>query len=281
MAMLLLAQDAIPGAFEVATVDHGLRPEARDECALVVAACEERGVPCDVLCVQVGAGNVQAMARKARYAALGEWAKRRELAAIATAHHADDQAETVIMRLNRGAGVTGLAGIAEHLALSQFHDTILIRPVLRFIGKELAQICETADVRICHDPSNDNTDFARVRVRAALAGNGWLDAQMVRRSADHLRDADEAVSWASEQVWQQQVRREGDALRFIVTGPKAVRLRIIGRAIHSFGGSAEGGDAARLLERLERGDNGNLGGVLARVDGGEWVFCREPARKTG
>ena len=65
MAMLLLACEAIPGQFEVATVDHGLRPEARDECALVAAACAERGVPCEVLAVEVGVGNVQAMAREA------------------------------------------------------------------------------------------------------------------------------------------------------------------------------------------------------------------------
>lgn len=281
MAMLLLAQDAIPGGFEVATVDHGLRPEARDECALVVAACKDRAVPCAVLSVNVGDGNVQAKAREARYAALGAWAKRRGLAAIATAHHADDQAETVIMRLNRGAGVAGLSGIAEYLELLAPESTVLIRPVLGFTHGELVQICEDARMAVCQDPSNDNADFERVRVRKALAEGGWLDPHMVRRSAEHLRDADHAVRWAAEQVWAQHVRREGEELRFAATGPKAVRLRIIGFAIRSFGGRAEGGEEARLLERLERGESGNLGGVLVRVEGDEWVFRPEPPRRTG
>src|SRR5687768_15890397 len=67
LAMLLLAEAAIPGQFEVATVDHGLRLEAADECAMVARLCAERGVPCEVLPVTVQPGNVQAMARQARY----------------------------------------------------------------------------------------------------------------------------------------------------------------------------------------------------------------------
>ena len=281
MAMLLLAQEAIPGGFEVATVDHGLRPEAKDECALVVAACEERGVPCEVLTVEVGEGNVQAKAREARYAALAQWAKARDLSAVATGHHANDQAETVVMRLNRGVGLTGLGGIAPWIQMLEPNDAIVIRPVLAYLRTELASVVQAAGIPVCHDPSNENPDFERVRIRKALAEAGWLDAQMVRRCADHLRDADDAVWWASEMVWKERVRREGEALRFAVMGPRMVRLRIIGFAIRDFGGWSEGGDEARLLEKLERGEQANLGGVLASVDGDEWVFRPEPPRRTG
>ncbi len=280
MAMLLLAQEAIPGAFEVATVDHGLRAEAKDECALVEAACAERGVPCTVLSVEVGEGNLLAEARKARYEALARWSQEHELAAFATAHHADDQAETLVMRLNRGVGVGGLAGMAEWLSLVENDDAVLIRPVLRFTRSELLAVVEANGTAYCFDPSNENEDFERIRVRRALARSGWLDPQMVRRCADNLRDADDAVWWASELVWDQQVKRDDEMLRFHVLGPKAVRLRIIGFALRWFGGWAQGGDEARLLERLERGENGNLAGVLATVEGEEWVFRREPARRT-
>src|SRR3990170_7979606 len=67
MAMLLLAEAAIPGQFEVATIDHGLRREAADECAMVAGVCAEREIPCEVLQVTVGDGNVQSMARHPRY----------------------------------------------------------------------------------------------------------------------------------------------------------------------------------------------------------------------
>ncbi|ANU08733.1 tRNA lysidine(34) synthetase TilS [Paraurantiacibacter namhicola] len=278
MAMLMLAHAAIPGRFEVATVDHGLRPEAREECALVQRACDERGIACAVLSVDVGKGNVQARAREARYEALADWAADRGLEAVSTAHHADDQAETVVMRMNRGAGVTGLGGIAERRLMRPSADTILLRPVLGFTRAELSRVLEAAGVAACADPSNENTDFQRVRVRRALAEEGWLDPQMVTRSASHLRDADKAVSWASEQVWEDRVRRDGDTLRFAVLGPKAVRLRIIGFAMRHFGATPDGGDEARLLERLERGENANLAGVLVKVDGEDWVFGREPLR---
>ena len=280
MAMLLLAHAAIPGRFEVATVDHGLRPEAREECALVERACDERGVTCEALTVEVGEGNVQAKAREARYAGLGAWAKRRSLAAVATAHHADDQAETLIMRLNRGAGVTGLAGIAPYLQLLPPADTVLLRPVLDMTRAELASVLDAAGVEACMDPSNENTDFERVRIRQALSKAGLLDSPSVTRSAAHLRDADKALWWASEQVWEERVRRDGDTLRFAVLGPKAVRLRIIGFAMRHYRAFPDGGDEARLLERLERGENANLGGVLVRVEGDEWVFGPEPPRSS-
>src|SRR5687768_7583217 len=73
LAMLLLAQAAIPERFEVATVDHGLRPAAKDECALVERTCVERAVPCAVLQIEVEQGNLQEQARVARYAALDGW----------------------------------------------------------------------------------------------------------------------------------------------------------------------------------------------------------------
>src|SRR6187551_758005 len=89
LAMLLLAEAAIPGRFEVATVDHGLRPASAGECAMVAELCSARGIPCSVLHVTLAAGNPQTEARKARYAAPPPPAAHRVLAAIATAHHAD------------------------------------------------------------------------------------------------------------------------------------------------------------------------------------------------
>ena len=80
---------------------------------MVAGLCHRLGIEHATLPVALDDGNVQDRARAARYAALGAWMERRSLDALATAHHADDQAETLLMRLNRGSGLSGLAGIRE------------------------------------------------------------------------------------------------------------------------------------------------------------------------
>ena len=109
--MLLLAQQAFPAATAAATVDHGLRAGSAGEAVLVAQICAELNVPHEVLSVTVSAGNLQAQARAARYAALAGWAERAGLAALLTAHHADDQAETLVLRLQRGSGEIGRAHV--------------------------------------------------------------------------------------------------------------------------------------------------------------------------
>src|SRR4051794_28920400 len=112
LALLLLAAATRPGRIEAATVDHALRRESRDEAAMVHDLCETLGVPHRTLTVEwqeKPESALQERARKQRYALLSAWASERGLDAIATAHHLDDQAETLVMRLARGSGVRGLA----------------------------------------------------------------------------------------------------------------------------------------------------------------------------
>src|SRR6187549_1955099 len=174
LAMLLLAEASIPGRFEVATVDHGLRAASAGECAMVAKICSARGIPCAILRVTLAAGNLQNEARKARYAALAAWAEHRVLSAIATAHHADDQAETLLMRLNRGSGLAGLTGVREARFMPGSAVSV-IRPLLAFRRRELGELVAAAGLEPVQDPSNVDARFDRARIRGALAEADWLD----------------------------------------------------------------------------------------------------------
>lgn len=113
MALLALAAAALPGRITALTVDHGLRAAAAAEAAGVAAQCAARGIAHATLRRDGPPirANVQARARAARYALMADWCRAHGAGLLLTAHHADDQAETLLMRLNRASGSDGLAGI--------------------------------------------------------------------------------------------------------------------------------------------------------------------------
>src|SRR5947209_9672893 len=157
LALLLLAAAARPGKIEAATVDHALREGSRAEAETVAQLCARLGVPHAILSVEWDEKPVtglQERGRAARYALLGAWAKERHLDAIATAHHRDDQAETLVMRLKRGAGVRGLAGMRAS-AVIPGGDLPLLRPLLGWRRAELEQVCAGARLEPARDPSNE------------------------------------------------------------------------------------------------------------------------------
>ena len=189
-ALLLLARSCAAGPVQAMTVDHGLRPESADEARAAAALCAMLGVPHRIARVDVGAGSVQAAAREARYAALADWAAGERLAAILTAHHADDQAETVLMRLSRGSGLGGLTGIR---AARRLGEAWLLRPLLGWRKAELETICATAAIAPARDPSNADPRYDRTRMRVLLAENDWLDPARLAASARHLAEAETAL----------------------------------------------------------------------------------------
>lgn len=282
MAMLLLAHAAIPGQFEVATVNHGLRAEAANECALVSAACAERGIPCAVLEVTVGAGNVQAMAREARYAALAEWVVERNHDALATAHHLDDQVETLLMRLNRGSGLNGLIGIREVVVPSNPQWAIgVIRPMLSFRRDELRAIVESAEIAVASDPSNEDERFDRVRIRQALAAADWLYPEAIATSVANLEDAADALDQMVEALERTHVRQRKGTWTLSPLMPPYCAFQLTRKIIEGLGGSPRGADVARLIDRLWQGTGGNVAGVLVTNEKGLWTFRPEPPRRTG
>jgi len=279
-ALLLLAAAALPGRVEAATVDHRLRPEAADEAAGVAALCARLGLPHRTLEVEVPSGNVQAEARRARYAALAGWIKDRGLAALATAHHADDQAETLLLRLNRASGVSGLAGTR---ALGRVPETNLplLRPLLGWRRSELEAVVAAAGVTAAQDPSNHDERFDRVRLRKALQGADWLDIPAIAESASHLADADAALDWAARREWSECVRKEGLGMSYRPQAPRAIALRVIARIVEEMDSEVPRGSAvARVFDSLLAGSPVSIGNLVARPDVKRWSFTKAPRRRS-
>ena len=279
LALLLLAHAAMPGAVEAATVDHGLRAEAAAEAAFVASICAALGVPHATLTVTLAAGNRQAEARAARYAALAGWAADRGLAAIATAHHADDQTETLLLRLNRASGVAGLAGVRA-TGQTGPNGAAVLRPLLMWRREELAAVVASAGIEAVQDPSNTDDSFDRARIRKAIAKAGWLDVPALAASAAHLADADAALDWAAAREWAEQVERSTLGMIYRPQAPRAIALRVLTRIVTELDGEAPRGSAvARLFDALVGRRPMSIGNLVARALPEGWSFMKAPGRR--
>lgn len=179
----------------VATVDHGLRVAARAEAEQVGEWSRALGFRHHLLTWEGDkpSSRIQERAREARYALLARCAKEIGASAIVTAHHADDQAETILFRLTRGSGVSGLAGMA---AESRCGTIALLRPLLGVSKSALVDVCEKAAHPFFDDPSNADEAFARARLRnlmPTLAQQG-LDAAALLRLGARAARADAALA---------------------------------------------------------------------------------------
>lgn len=143
-------------------VDHRLDPDSPDRAERAVAIAEQLGAPCRVVPVEVSSehGGPEAAARQARYEALAAGLQRGDV--LLTAHHADDQSETVLLRLVRGAGPEGLAGIPP---IRRFGAGWLARPLLDWQRREIEDWIERHGLDCIRDPANDSLDFDRNHLR--------------------------------------------------------------------------------------------------------------------
>ena len=148
-------------------VNHHLREEAGEEAAYVETVARSLDIPFYLRHVDVkkeqaqGKGSLETVARELRYRALREVKKEGNFRWIALAHHADDQAETILFHLLRGSGSRGLSGI-------QPKREDLIRPFLEVTKKEIEDFLETFSCKACHDATNDIPDTSRNKIRLLL-----------------------------------------------------------------------------------------------------------------
>jgi tRNA(Ile)-lysidine synthase len=278
-----VAAAARPALVEAATVDHGLRPESAAEAELVACICNQLSVPHATLRIAVEnppRSNVQAWARTERYRMLEDWATGRGLQAIATAHHADDQAETLLMRLARGAGAGGLAGIQRRRALGPATSLTLVRPLLGWRREELRDIVANAGLTPVDDLSNADEQFDRTHARRLLADTPWLQPERLAVSAANLGDAEEALDWAAAQEIRFRTASRESSITFDPAGlPRELKRRVLATLIGSLGGDEPPGPKLiAALDRLDADGTTTLAGL--KLEGGAtWRVSRAPPRR--
>lgn len=276
LALLLLANASSPLQIVVATVDHQLRAGSSSEADYVAHLCAMRSIPHHILRpVQPISGNLQSEARKVRYALLQQTASEAGCDLIATAHHADDQLETLLMRLTRGSGVDGMSGIRPR-------NGNIIRPLLEFNKSELEEICDSADVAPVRDPSNDDSSFDRVAIRQWLSrGPKMLDPYRANRTASALQDASAALDWMTEHLASTHIQRFSDIIQCNAKDlPHELQRRLVLLSLRSLAPtlSLRGDTLERLIDDLANGKTTTVGNVLCK-GGVTWCFSVAPPRQ--
>jgi tRNA(Ile)-lysidine synthase len=271
-----MAHTAFADRVAAATVDHGLRPQAADEAHYVAQLCAERGISHTILTPPKPiTGNIQSAARRVRYALLTDWAVHKQCDWIATAHHADDQVETVLMRLNRGSGIDGVSGIRAV-------NERIIRPLLEFTKSELISVCTATGVVPVDDPSNKDTDFDRVKMRQFLASApNPFDSHAFTRSASALAEASLALTWMTQQLSGQRITQSKAGVQFDPAGlPRELQRRLLHGIVSGLEDaiSPRGDAIQRTLDALTRGETVTLGNILCK-GGTTWYFTDAPARR--
>ena len=285
LALLLLAAAAYPDRVCAATVDHGLRPESAAEARFVAELCGRMSVPHEILSPlweAVPTSNLPARARGARYLALSSWLERQGIRWLATAHHLDDQAETLLMRLARGAGVGGLAGVRSINNWSGQRTGGVVRPLLTWRKAELIAVARNAGVEPVEDPTNDDKALDRTHARRLLASADWLDPARLAASSAHLADAEEALAWTTDREWEARAEEaeEGSVTVDASDLPRELQRRLLLRALGRFTDETAipGPKVIGLLDTLLAGRTATLAGV--RIEAGQkWRLAFAPPRR--
>lgn len=218
-------------------VDHGLQSGSADAAATAARQATELGLaPVSVRTVTVGTvGGPEAAARTARYAALADSASTAGAAAVLLGHTLDDQAETVLLGLARGSGPASLGGMAPV-------NGLWVRPLLGIRRATTVQFCADSGLEPWIDPQNDDSAFARVRVRTVVLpvmtrelGPGIPEA--LARTADQLREDAAALDHFAAEIAEDLAEHSEAGIslpvKSLAVQPAALRQRLIRLAVSS------------------------------------------------
>jgi tRNA(Ile)-lysidine synthase len=295
IALLRLAAAALgPRSILAATVDHGLRVASADEALKAAQWCAAVGVSCDVLRWR-GAkpyGGVQAAAREARYALLSDYARTHGASAIVTAHTQGDQAETMLMRLKRGGGPRGLAGISSisMIAVGAAAPIVLLRPLLDCGRSDLQTYLRSLGQSWIEDPSNEDVRFERVAARrtlGALRRQGELGASALAGLAATAAGVRRRLNLAEVLSFEEaggEFHSWGGVSIDARLRLDAASRGLAARMIRAVGGGDHRPDEARAVAAIlaaAAGQTASLGGALIGRSGGRLFLWREPAALLG
>lgn len=265
------------------TVDHGLRPEAADEAEMVARRAKELGLSHTILPWRDwdGRGNLQDAARQARRQLMARWAKDLGVRHLCLGHTLDDQAETVLMRLARGSGVDGLAGMAPAV---ETHDRLWLRPLLQEKRQDLREHLAAEGLTWVDDPSNEDDRFDRIKAREALAllQPLGLTAERLGQTADHMLSARWALRMACHDLAQRAAQQKaGDIvlrLDIWLAAPRELQTRLLSGALGWVSGQKYKPRFRALndcVEQVRRGQSCTLQGCQMLVQRDELQICRE------
>jgi tRNA(Ile)-lysidine synthase len=290
---------AAPGPeLVVAHFDHGLRgSESAEDAAFVAAAADRLRLECVIGRDDVAGRaravrrNLEAVARELRYEFLLRAALERGAPRVATGHTASDQAETVLMRLGRGAGVDGLAGIASTRPLAK--GVLLVRPLLALTRKAVLGYCAEREIPYRIDATNADVELTRACVRHEILprlerATPGATANLARTAALAADDREYFADVVARTLLEWNVAETGPAAlpaAAVLDLPPAVRRRVLREAVRRARGDLKRLTAAHveMLERLAERGSGAAElpyGVRARREG-HFLIVERVARKSG
>ncbi|MGR3801917.1 tRNA lysidine(34) synthetase TilS [Marinibacterium profundimaris] len=288
VALLHILTRAFPAGtieLQAVTVNHGLRPEALQEAETVAALAERLDIPHVTLTWEGWdrQGNLQAAARDARYRLIADWARERRITQVALGHTADDQAETVLMRLARASGVNGLAAMPVRRTM---HGVTLLRPMLGVSRAQLRDYLRRNGISWCEDPSNEDSRFERVQARRILEQLEplGLTARSLAAVASHMAEAREALDWHTFLTARDIAAVDGGDvvvdLRRFRTLPREIARRLLLCAVMWIGRTDYPPRRAAMTEAIDalrHGRGATLAGCRILVAGSSIWICREYA----
>jgi tRNA(Ile)-lysidine synthase len=275
---------------QVYSLDHGLRAEAAEEVAMVLRTAAELGIAASALQwngpkPQAG---LQEAARTARYSLIGQAMAADGIGVLLTAHHQQDQAETVLMRMAHGSGIEGLRGMS---AWSDVEGVRLFRPLLDVDPTALRRLVLDAGLTPAEDPSNADPHYERVRWRQAMPmlTDLGLDAAALALFAERMGEADAAIGQMADGCFSELVRLDGFGSASIglaaFTGlSPAISTRLLSRVLNIVGGRQKPralGQVEKLRQSIAEQSLPKaitVLGCVVRLKDDDIAIAREPGR---
>lgn len=231
------------------SVDHNLRAESRAECEQVAQWVNNfSNATYTILTWEYDERPdtaVMEKARTARYDLMHDYCVEHDIQTLCVGHHGDDQIETFFFRLAKGSGLNGLTGMKEW---SKYNDLQIYRPLLKYSHADLIQYCKDQDLQWIEDPSNQNEDYARPRLRKALENEGFETARFAK-TINRLSRAQDAIDWLVEQTEQEVVHDHEIHFDKLKKYPLDIQIRVLQNMLNKTGKTTH--NYPPKLERVE------------------------------